>query len=368
MPKIIHVITSPTGGGAEVIVRKLGSQLSRVGLKSEVVYFNIKYNFSKDQQLSSNESLLGIGCRNPLAVVKLRQHIQRELRKMEPTHKNGLIVHAHLTWPFFFVALACIGLNVTLVYTEHSTFNRRRNIPILKYFDRIFYGRYSQIVCISEGVKKSLCDWIGVNLCQRTKVIKNGANIFGLKKRCAAIKTVRFVSVGTLAVRKGFETSLSALSLLEKIDWTYSIVGDGPDRKEFESLASKLKIRDKVNFIGWSNEVERYLQQADIQLVPSFWEGFGLAAVEGMSTGLPIVASNVQGLYEVLDPENPAVFLVDDFKNNQAWLERIVECFKWISKDRERISKAAREQSEKFGFDKMIDEYAELYRDLVTAK
>ena len=123
----------------------------------------------------------------------------------------------------------------------------------------------------------------------------------------------------------------------------------------------KLGVQNQINLVGWSERIERYLHNADVLLIPSLWEGFGLVAVEGMSTGLPVVASNVDGLREVLDEKNPAVFLVGEITTEQAWLNQIEACVCSLSTNRQNMAEASREQAGKFGLDKMVKAYAEEY-------
>lgn len=357
--KVIQVISSPAGGGAEVLVRELGARVGDASLLTEVIYFNANANSCKDISFNSNETILGLDARNPLAIIKLRQLFKTHLIQKQP-----LVVHAHLTWPFFYVALASVGLNITLVFTEHDTNNSRRSIPFFKYIERLFYSRYSIIICISEGVRQPLCSWLGGRLYERTKTIMNGARIYNFKPRNAVSNPIHFVSVGSLFEKKGFATSLTALSQLKNIDWTYTLVGDGPLRPQLEELVVKLGIADRVVFSGWSNQIETHLHRADIQLIPSLWEGFGLVAVEGMSTGLPIVASNIAGLREVLGIENPAVFLVDNFTDPSFWVEKIMLCVQSLKYDSEKMSLTARKQVENFTLEKMTENYIAVYKNL----
>ncbi|CAK8711742.1 Glycosyltransferase involved in cell wall bisynthesis [Candidatus Electronema halotolerans] len=351
---ILQVISTPIGGGAEVLVRELNDKLCNYGIASEAIYFS-----GKGIHLHVNESELKIGIRNPFAILKLRKIFRSKIASFDK-----LIIHAHLTWPFFYVIFAAIGLDIKLIFTEHNTSNRRRRIYFFKYIERIFYSRYTYIVCISQGVKKSLKNWVGKKLYTRTQVIYNGAFLYRLKEKNYLPKTVRFISVGSLVKRKGFEISLATLSLLKGVEWNYTILGEGDERNRLSHLAIQLNIRDKVHFVGWSNEVEKYLHEADIQLIPSLWEGFGLVAVEGMSTGLPIVASNVDGLREVLDKDNHAVFLVDEIDNPQCWVEKIEKCISRLKESPDLLAESSRRQAEKFSLDKMICNYANLYKKI----
>lgn len=77
------------------------------------------------------------------------------------------------------------------------------------------------------------------------------------------------------------------------------MVGDGPEKEKAERLCEKLGIKDKVIFFGNSNEIDRILSYSDLFLLPSETESFGLAALEAMAMGVPVISSNSGGLPEV---------------------------------------------------------------------
>ena len=123
-----------------------------------------------------------------------------------------------------------------------------------------------------------------------------------------------------------------------------------------------MKLENKVKLIGWKNNIEKYLNAADIQLIPSLYEGFGLVAVEGMSTGLPIVASNIAGLKEVLGDSNSSVTLINNVKSTHEWekgIYKTIANIKTLGSD--KIAKISQERVKKFTFRKMADEYLNVY-------
>ena len=360
-PHIIQVIPSPTGGGAEFLVRELGQGISSEDFTSEVIFFNSNVKLKKIIQYSENESNLGVGSRNLIAIFKLRSIFKKRMLKYDK-----VLIHAHLTWAFYFVSLASLFLDVKLVYTEHNTTNKRRNIPPLKYVEKYIYGRYTRLICISHGVKESLEKWVGDKLSSRIVVVQNGARLYKLKYRSPLKKSskLQLVSVGSLTKKKGFNTAIQAVSELREYIGNYQIIGEGPCRGNLERLIAELKLQNKIHLIGWSNDLEIYFHEADIQLIPSMWEGFGLVAVEGMSTGLPVVASNVDGLREVLNPNNLGVFLVNNRENPKNWVDAIQKCILRIQDDRFVIENAVRSQAEQFSRKRMIDEYREIYKEI----
>ena len=358
--KVIHVIPSPCGGGAELLVRELTKKTNELGINCKAIYFNNWSECSKTINLSNDEQILNLNYRNPLAMLKLRK-----LFKLELIGHSSLIVHAHLTAPFFFVPLACIGLPVKLVFTEHGTTNKRRNFPIFKYLERVFYNCYDSIIAISEGSKHSLLNWLGLAISRKVIKIYNGSRFFLYKERNQLSKCIKFLSVGTLSQEKGFDRAIKILSNLKDIDWQYEIIGEGPSRPELENLIISLGLQDKVDLFGWSSNLEEKYHNADIQLIPSRTEGFGLVAIEGMSTGLPIIASDTVGLNEVVSISNDSCFLVKDPNNIDEWVNKIKICINKLEKDLAHISKESYMHSQKFSLEKMTKSYIDLYKEVL---
>ena len=358
--KIVHVIHSPCGGGAELLVRELTKRTNELGINCKAVYFNCWPKCAKTIELSEDEQSLNINTRNPYAIIKLRKLFKTELIK-----HSGLIIHAHLTWPMFFVSLASIGLKVKLVFTQHNIVSSVRNFSYFKYFERFFYNRFNSIIAISKGVKDSLSNWLGASIFKKVINIPNGARFFSYKERLSIDKSIKFISVGSLRYQKNFDIAIKALSHLKNIDWHYEIIGTGPLKTQLEKLIYSLGLQDKVTLSGWCSNLERKYHNADIQLLPSRFEGFGLIAVEGMSTGLPVIASDVPGLNEVVSDSIESCFLVKDINNIDAWVDQIKLCINALEKNLPHISKESYQHSQKFSLGKMTKNYIDLYKELI---
>ncbi len=361
MIRVVHVITSPEGGGAERIVRELNSQLPQHGMDSRAIYFSNPTG----AVLSSRETSLELRSpRSPLAVPRLRQAL-RQL--VNDAAGDQLIVHAHLTWPLYYVPLACAGLGVPCVYTEHSTYNKRRDRPWMRPVERWIYRHYEHVVCISEGSKISLAEWLGEEaLTARMISIVNGSRMLPVGQRPRQFgQPGRLVSVGSLKSHKGFDLALRAIAQLGDKVANYTIVGEGPERARLEELVRELGLTDKVNIPGYSETVTSYFHEADMCVVPSRWEGFGLVAVEALSTGLPLVASDVAGLREVVSPCDATLLSkpgdVDALRAAiEFGLDNLV--------GRKDVSKSARLRAEMFTVDSMVGRYADLYEGLVERR
>lgn len=357
---IINFITSNKGGGAELLVHELHKQFMTTKNQCFSYYFD-----GDPSILTSNEKIFNLNRKNPINIIYIRKYLKHHLQKT----KKPLIIHAHLTWPFFYSTLASLGLkNINLIYTEHSTYNKRRKIFIFKYIDRFFYSRFKKIICISDGVHNSLSKWVGPELSKRLIVIKNGSRLFDLINRPHLEgRKPRIISIGSLTHKKNFITAIRAIDKIRDSIESYIIIGEGVERKILEDEIKKLKLQDKVFLPGWSNDIQTSLHYADLQLIPSLWEGFGLVAVEGMSTGLPIIASDIDGLREVLNEKNPAVFLVKNIQSPDAWAKTLNQAIIQLkSSDMQLFASAARKQAEKFSLKMMAKSYLNVYATLTN--
>jgi N-acetyl-alpha-D-glucosaminyl L-malate synthase BshA len=141
------------------------------------------------------------------------------------------------------------------------------------------------------------------------------------------------------------------------------LIGDGPEREGAERKASALGIERDVVFMGDQEFIADLLPAADVFLLPSEHESFGLAALEAMSCAVPVVASNVGGLHEVID-HNETGYLCDP-ADVVCMAKIIVELFTDEEKRRSIGFKAREKAKQDFGKDKIVDEYVRLYNELL---
>ncbi len=139
------------------------------------------------------------------------------------------------------------------------------------------------------------------------------------------------------------------------------LVGDGPDRQRTEQQCRDLGICEHVRFLGKLDEVEEVLSVADLFLIPSGSETFGLAALEAMSCSVPVISSNIGGLPEVnIHGETGFLCDLDDIG---CMAENAVEILT-NPELHARMSKAARKQAERFNQDLVVNEYESYYKEV----
>lgn len=103
------------------------------------------------------------------------------------------------------------------------------------------------------------------------------------------------VFIGELNENKNHQVVLKAVSLLEDKNIHYAIAGKGETAEQLKNLAKELGISDRFHLLGYRNDVEKLYKAADICCFPSIREGLGLAAIEGMASGLPLIVADNRG-------------------------------------------------------------------------
>jgi glycosyltransferase involved in cell wall biosynthesis len=169
------------------------------------------------------------------------------------------------------------------------------------------------------------------------------------------------VAVGALIQQKGHDTLVRAAGLSSG-RWDVRIIGDGPHRTSLERLAREVG-RGRVTITGWSDRVGEELATASVFCMPSRWESFPYSCLEAMRMGLPVVATTVDGLVEMVvdgvhgrlvPPDTPAALSVA--------LDEVVADATGL----ERLSAGARRRASDFSVRRMVAEIKQVYGEVVA--
>lgn len=290
--RILHVITTLEFGGAERLMVDLLPRLRNLGNEVELAVFkSTKTSFYKQLE----EQGIKIHGFSETEGVYSFKHIFR-LRELM---KDFDVIHTHNTACQLFAAIGKTT-RVKLVTTEHSTSTRRRKYFFFRYIDKWMYRKYDKIICISEPSEESLRRYIGNDYPIVT--IYNGIDV----KRFAEASKVDlgFSSCKVITMVAGFRYEKDQPTVIRAMmhlsgDYHLLLVGDGEMRPEIEDLIAELGLQERVHLLGVRNDVPQILHSSDVVVMSSHREGLSLSNVEGMSSGNPFVASDVEGLREV---------------------------------------------------------------------
>ncbi len=144
---------------------------------------------------------------------------------------------------------------------------------------------------------------------------------------------------------------------------TLLMVGDGPDREDAEREARELGVEQDIRFLGRLDDVATLLQAADLFLLPSQSESFGLAALEAMASGAPVVATRAGGLPEVI--EDGVSGILEPVGSVEAMARRAVELLRDPARH-QRMRSAAIAAAREFDEDRIVPMYEAIYAELLA--
>lgn len=357
--KILQVITSLQTGGAEKLIVDVVPKYKHLGLDVDVLLFDGKDTPFKRQLENAGIKVFSLGyggsVYNPLYILKLMPY----LRKYD-------IVHTHNTAPQLFAALGSVLCSVVLCTTEHNTSNRRRDWKWYRPIDKWMYSRYKKVICISDSTEENLRKSIDCNS-DKICTIYNGIDFESYDKASPIAKDSITPEINrkVIAMVAGFryqkdqETLIRAMSYVPK-DVELWLIGDGERRTIIEQCVKEKGLENRVRLLGIRNDIPSILKTVDIVVQSSHWEGFGLAAVEGMAAGKPVVASNVAGLSQVVSNAG-VLFPLGDDKALADILNKLLTDYKYYNTVKGRCVKRAH----KFDISKMVYKYCQVYQSLL---
>lgn len=355
--RILHVITSLRTGGAEKLMVDLLPRMKTMGHEVDLCVFDgVRTPFYEELQLRG------------VRVIPLGHSVYSlfNIFKLIPLMRSYDIVHSHNTACQYFVAIASLFLRCNTFTTEHNTSNRRRGSRIWKIFDRWMYGKYDRIICISEETRLHLIEFIdGATSVFANKicVIHNGIDVAsyhqvpGLKDHPTNdVKTVLMVSA--FRWEKDQKTVIRALKQLDE-GYRVWFVGGGDENlmTECELLARELCVEKRVEFLGVRSDVVELMHQVNVLVQSSHVDGFCLAALEGMASGLPVIVSDIPGVGDIVrgagvlfphEDDRALAFEITRLCENEAYAKEIAErC--WV-------------RAEMFDIEAMTRAYLDLYQ------
>lgn len=365
--RVVMVISSfaPVIGGAERQALQLAQRLLKRGLTVEVLT-------RRYPGLAATEEMKGVKVwrlpvagsgRNPLSSVMFTAGVVlwliRHAKEYDVVHVHASLSPAvsallakFATRKPVLVKVACSG--------PHGDVASMRRRPFLSLRRRLLRHTDRFLVLNSESIEE--LQELGLERSQMAPIV-NGVDTtyFAPPEEKDLLPFVKAVFVGRLTTQKGVDLLLRAWAELTE-PRELILVGDGAERPSLEALASQLKL-DHVTFIGSTNDVRTYLQQADLFVLPSRAEGIPNAMLEAMACGLPVVATPVGGIPDVvLDGESGLLVPPEDVPALAAAIRRLLA----DSDLRHQMGQKARERVvSDYSLKAVTTRHLELYREVI---
>lgn len=310
--KILHVITSLATGGAEKLMVDLLPRMKEKGHHVELCIFDGTRTPFYEQVEAAEIKIYSFHQGGSVYNIKNILKLGNLIRKGKYD-----IVHTHNTAPQLFAALCSVWCSVVLITTEHNTSNRRREWKWYAWLDRWMYRQYKSIITISDQAEINLCKHIGKKHSQNICTIYNGIDYERYAMAQPAVD-VRKLSSKIITNVAGFRNQKDQPTLIKAMpflpdEFHLCLVGDGDRRQEFETLVKELNLSDRVHLLGLRCDIPEVLAASDYVVMCSHYEGLSLSSLEGMASGKPFLASNVDGLREIVHG-NGVLFEHEDAK------------------------------------------------------
>lgn len=289
---------------------------------------------------------------------------------------NTDIIHAHQTTPWFYSALSRIfNPKPYLLFEEHGRFYPEQNNTKKKIINKAFINQLThKIVAVSQDIKKRLVMYEGIPE-NKIQVIYNGikiqdVNIDHLKelsRKKLNLNENDFIvgCVGRLDPIKNIPMLIKGIEIAkDKIpNIKCVIIGDGPELAKLKKIIAEKNLKENIILTGYRKDASKLVSAFDIFALTSLSEGISMAMLEAMSVSVPCIATKVGGNVELIE-NNVCGWLVEteDFKSLAGLLIKLYQNKSMLKK----IGKQATKQViTKFFFNSMIEEYKNVYLELL---
>ncbi len=371
----IGIVCYPTFGGSGVVATELGLELSKRGHE---VHF-ITYNQPVRLELLSNNVHYHEVTVPEYPLFHYQPYelaLSSKLVDMVKLHRIE-ILHVHYAIPHAYAAymakkiLIESGVYVPIVTTLHGTdITLVGSHPFYKPAVTFSINKSDAVTAVSQSLKDDTMRLFDIK--NDINVVPNFIDLDKYKSSYTdcqrAImadddeKIITHIS-NLRPVKRAQDVVSIFYNIQKEMPAKLMLVGEGPDRESIEARCLELGIMDKVIFFGKSNEINKILCFSDLFLLPSKTESFGLAALEAMASGVPVISSNTGGIPEV------NVHGVSGYLSNAGDVEDMTKNALYILSDEKRLQTFkdnARKESLKYDLHMIVPKYEAIYEDTLT--
>lgn len=359
--KVLQVINKPLIGGAEKVVRDLCVSLNAVGIQTDVLFLSKSTSVSFFDTRSGYRVIYPkykLGIYNPLLLFYIIKHV-----------KKYDIINVHLFPSLYFLGIVKMLFlkEKKIVFTEHSTNNRRMNNFIFKFLDQFIYKYYNKIVTISNDVDISIKNHLNFKV-NKFLLIKNGIDLNSIINAGKYSKHYlsEYISESDFVVTQvsSFQYPKDQFTLVDSlISLPFEIkcifVGDGVDRPKCEKYVIEKNLQNRIFFLGKRTDVYEIMKTSDVLVLSSKYEGMPISCLESIASNKPFIGTDVPGIREIVRDHG----LLFEFSDSIKLSEHILELYNnknyYIN-----VSNKCFIRSKDFDISNTVNAYIRLYKSL----
>ncbi len=363
----IGIVCYPTVGGSGAVAAELGKQLARRGHDIHVISYRLPFRLGDFQQ---NVCFHEVDVSSYPLFEYPPHDLALAVKMAESVREHGVeLFHVHYAIPHAiagFLAQQLLGARAPrMVTTLHGT-----DITIVgqdrSFFEITRFGieRSDAVTAVSDFLRRMTVAEFQVNA--PIDVVPNFVDIHDYLPHPVDRTPVAAPGQKVLLHVSNFrpvKRVLDVLRIFERVsretDAVLLMVCEGPERSSAQALARRLGLQDRLRFLGTQNAIEEIAPLADVFLLPSELESFGLSALEAMACGVPVVGSDVGGLPEVVrHAESGYLLPVGDVEGMAARTIEILRC----DERRREMGEAARHRVQSlFDAERVVGQYEAVY-------
>ena len=353
MKKVLQVIPHLNLGGAEVMCRHLSIALKRAGYDVTVVSFFNDRTPNTEALEAEGIPVLYLSKTVGLDISVLRQ-LRKIIKELSPD-----VIHTHLA-AIKYVFLASVGLKMHIVHTVHSVAQQECG-RLSRLLNKLFLkSKKVTFVALSDIIAQTIQEVYHLPL-EKIPVVFNGVSL----EACCAKNDWSLHSPVAIAHVAGFRPVKNHIELLGALklllergyDVKLFLYGDGEERPRIEEYISQNQLQEAVELCGFRADAVACLQESDIFVLPSLYEGISLSIIEAMGTGLPIVASAVGGIPDMITDGEDGLLCEPVAESIAEKIGALID----DSELRAKLGKNAIPSAERFSALTMMDGYLKIY-------
>lgn len=362
--KVLLVITKSNWGGAQKYVYDIATELTKRGFTAVVAAGGNGELIGRLERANIHTVSIPDAVRDISVFKDIRSFfwLLHFIRKEKP---DVLHLNSSKIGGLGAVAGRLLGVR-HIIFTGHGwTFNEDRpwiQKKIIHILHLVTVALSHTTICVSKTTKQQLR--APSFLEKKCVVVHNGispitfkpVNAFYEDFQIKRKERTAIVSIGELHPSKGFDLALSHLQHLQDLSWEWFILGEGHARASLEALIAKHDLSSRVHLVGHVHDAASYLESFDLFFLPSRTEALAYVAIEALQTDLPIIASNVGGIPEVLG-KDPGTNLVDiRHETTENTLRESLSSYP------QKITTGREELRQEFSIEHMVNKTIEVYK------
>lgn len=372
----IGIVLYPTYGGSGVVGTELGKALAKKGHEIHFITYSqpvrlgkFRENIFYHEVAVSDYPLFEYQPYETELASKMVDVVKYE--KLDLLHVHYAIPHASAAFMATQI-LKAQGIDIPFITTLHGTdITLVGKDPSFEPVITFCLNQSNAITAVSESLKRDTYEHFDTT--REIHVIPNFISPIGfktvksdLRKKYATEGERILCHISNFRKVKRVEDVVHTFNLVnEKIPSKLLLVGDGPERYAVEKICREYNICDRVIFVGKVQNTEEVLQIADVFLLPSETESFGLAALEAMAVGVPVISSNTGGIPEVNEHGKSGYLSnVGDVKD---MAKNAIEILK-SDENLDKFKKNAFEHSKQFDIHQIVPMYEKIYEEVLKTK